>query len=135
MSDSRSWWLPITVGVGAAAAVTAFQIMTRSQMDTSERHGIAEDAEEPKPLVPVETSQEQSPSKDVKPGPSFEELMDKAGITQFDEPVASAVVRDIINADTDPVLDESYCEVSSPKPSPIEKVDSAWRSWGWFFNP
>ena len=115
MSESRSWWLPITVGVGAAAAVTAFQIMAR-----------AENAEEPKPLVPVETGKERLPSKDVKPGPSFDELMDKAGVTQLDEPVASAVVRDVVNADADPVLDESYCEVS-PKPSPIEKVDDAWR--------
>ena len=134
MSDSGRWWLPLTVGVGAAAAVTAFQMITRSERDTSERHDIAEDTEDPRPFVPVEAGKEQSPSKDVKPGPSFDELMDKAGTTQIDEPVGSAVVRDIINADADPVLGESYCEVS-PKPSPIEKVDNAWRSWGWFFNP
>ena len=134
MSEPRSWWLPITVGVGAAAAMTAFQIMMRAEKEISERPNIAENAEEPKPLVPVETGKERSPSKDVKTGPSFDELMDKAGITQFDEPVASAVVRDIVNADADPVLDESYCEVS-PKPYLIEKVDNAWRPWGWFFNP
>lgn len=120
MSEPRSWWLPITVGVGAAAAMTAFQIMMRAEKEISERPNIAET---------VETGKERSPSKDVKPGPSFDELMDKAGITQFDEPVASAVVRDIVNADADPVLDESYCEVSP------EKVDNAWRPWGWFFNP
>ena len=123
MADSGKWWLPLTVGVGAVAAVTAFQIITRSE-ETSDSHDIVENAKEPDPLDPAE---------DVKPTPTCEESLDNAGITQFDEPVASAVVQEAINANTDPGLEESYCEVS-PKAKPSEKVDNAWRSWGWFFN-
>jgi len=111
MSESGKWLLPLTIGVGAATVVAAIQIMTRS-----EREVVEEDE-----LV-AEPSKDDSPSEDV---------MDKAGITQLDEPEASPAVRDIVNADTSTMLNESFCEVS-PKQSPIEKVDSA---WGWFSNP
>lgn len=111
MSESGKWLLPLTIGVGAATVVAAIQIMMRSEREVVEEDELA-----------AESSKDDSPSEDV---------MDKAGITQLDEPEASSAVRNIVNADTSPMLNESYCEVS-PKPSPIEKVDSA---WGWFSNP
>ena len=111
MSESGKWLLPLTIGVGAATVMAAIQIMTRSEREVVEEDELAAE-----------------PSKDDSP---LEDLMDKAGITQLDEPEASSAVRDIVNADTSTMLDESYCEVS-PKQSSIEKVDSA---WGWFSNP
>ena len=114
--------------------MTAFQMMARSEREITEECDVAEKMEGAELPLPAELREAQSPTEDRQAAPTLEQMMDKAGVTQFDEPVAAAVVRDIVNADADAALDESYCEVS-PKPSPIEKVDNAWRSWGWFFNP
>lgn len=124
MSESGKWLLPLTIGVGAATVMAAIQIITRSEREVVEEGELAEKIEGGSSLVA-------DPHKDDSP---LEDLMDKAGNTQLDEPEASSVVRDIVNADTSSMLNESYCQVS-PKQSPIEKVDSAWRPWGWFSNP
>jgi len=121
MSESGKWLLPLTIGVGAATVVAAIQIMTRSEREVVEEGELTEKVEGVSSLAA-------DPVKDDSP---LEDLMDKAGITQLDEPDASSAFRDIVNADTSTILNESYCEVS-PKQSPIEKVDSA---WGWFSNP
>ena len=114
MSDSGRWWLPITVG--AVAAVTAFQIITRSEIEATEE------------LDTHLTVPEEQSSPNDKPL-KFEESNDD---TEIDNPVSSSIVRDSVNADT--MLDESYYDIS-PKLSPIEKVDNAWKLWGRFFSP
>ena len=122
MTDSGRWWLPLTIGVGAAAALTAFQIITRPD-DTSESCDV------------MENDIEQSPSSGVMRSPVCDKSMDNAETTQLDEPVASTVSRDVTN--TDPVLEESFCQVS-PKSTPDDKADDkaddGGRSWRWFYN-
>lgn len=108
MSNSGRWWLPITVG--AVAAVTAFQIITRSEIESTEEPYTHLTVPDDKPL-------------------KFEESNDD---TEIDNPVSSSIVRDSVNANT--MLDESYYDVS-PKLNPIEKVDNAWNLWGKFFSP
>ena len=72
---------------------------------------------------PAETEKEQSPT--------FEESSGNAETTQLDEPETSAEVRNVIN--TDPVLEESFCQVS-PKSNTVDKADDGGRSWRWLFN-
>lgn len=114
------------MGVGAAAAVTAFQVITWSEREATDERNVAEKTDV-HPIV--KAGKEQIPPNGKKL--AFEELMDKTETAEFDKPVVSAAVRDVGILET--MLEESYCDVPMES-RPIEKVDSVWKSWGWFSN-
>ena len=117
---TSKWWLPITLGVGAAAVVTAFQIMTKPIIEP-------EIIKNENSVQTLSVDEETEPTScDDATDFTFEEITDKSDSSQMDE---SLDVNNTLNAKACTLLDESYCEVSSS-----EHIENRWSALRWFIN-
>ena len=137
--------MPLTVSVGAAAAFAAFSIYSHKDDSSSDLP-----LSNPNLHLDASASEIDDESGDLQtrsPEPiCFRQQMDQAGVTQIDEPVASATARALIESpdrddkdhdkdiDKDASVYEPYCELS-----PITKSEETGKQgwgwgWGWFYK-
>ena len=133
--------MPLTVSVGAAAAFAAYSIYSRDDNSIP-------DLSLNKPGLQLDVSasnigdEPSDPHISHQHSVSFQQQMDQAGVTQIDEPVASATVRALVDGrdpgvadgNKDASMDEPYCELSLIAESGETRNQGGGWGWGWFYK-
>lgn len=133
--------MPLTISVGAAAAFAAYSVYSRDDNSIPDLS-----MNKPGLQLDLSASNIEDESSDshtrCQHSVSFQQQMDQAGVTQIDEPVASATARALVDGhdqgvadgNKDASVDEPYCELSPIAESGETRNQGGGWGWGWFYK-